>query len=189
MKTPSFLRLFVLSSLAALSNAVAVELPAALNLALPEGYTHKPAKPGLTVSGVLERADGLAIQYEIGMVPRKGQAVVTGRFKNRAVQVGQGREAKWFRPENVNGQPAYFAYDTKGVLHASFPLDGVNFRVVAPSPAQVESALAVLRTVGFASGNPGRSAVPLSLPLGGGRSPLTVPAGDSPARIVARVQI
>lgn len=189
MKTPSFLRLFALSTLAALSQAMAAELPAALNLAMPEGFSHKPAKPGLTVSGVLERADGLVIHYEIGIVPKKGQAVVTGRFKNRAVQVGQGKDAKWFRPENVNGQPAYFAYDTKGVLHASFPLDGVNYRVHAPTPDQVQAALAVLRTVGLDSGNNERSSAPMTLPLSGGRPAVNAPAGDSPARIVARVQI
>ena len=179
----------LLAVFAACVTSAASGLPPELKLSLPEGFAHKPAKPGLTVSGVLERADGLAIRYEIGIVPKKGQAVVTGRFKNRAVQVGQGGQAKWTRQENINGQPGYFAYDTKGVLHASFPLEGVNFRAEAPTEAAVEAVMAVLRTFGLDSDGGEPLFAPLSVPFGAKGAPVNGEDFPAPVRLVSRVQI
>jgi hypothetical protein len=136
------------------------ELPFALPL--PPGASHVQTKSGATPAGEVRLTDGLVIAYEIGVIPRAGQAVAFGRYVNRAARVAQAPDARWSRQETVNGQPGYFAQDGRGTLHASFPAEAVNFRVNAPDPAQIDAALALLRGFGRAELPP---AAPVALTL------------------------
>jgi hypothetical protein len=145
MKTRFFLCcLFVVNAGLFLGLGARADTIPGLALAVPEGFVVQPARSG--VDGFIVKADTLRIRYEIGRIPKSGQPVMSGNFKNRAMQVGRGDKARWMKTENVNGQPGYFALDTENVLHASFPAAGVNFSVATTGPQQVDEALAVLRT-------------------------------------------
>ncbi len=122
------------------------------DLKLLDSYTHKKLQGFDSLPGVISKPGGLQIYYEIGAIPKPGAPQFGSQFTDKAKNT-PAKQRQWYKEQIIAGQPVHLAYTNTGVLIASFPKSGINFRVDVKSDEDLAEALLTILSYPSAAKN------------------------------------
>jgi hypothetical protein len=116
-------------------------------MSLLPGYAHEPLQGIDSIVGKIAKKDGLAIQYEMGRIP-KGGLRLGGDFTNQAQQLPE-KDRLWLKEQTAGGRKIHIAYGKDGrlVISSASESEGVNFHTVAKTPGEVTDVLLMVLTL------------------------------------------
>lgn len=125
----------------ALSQTPASPLPAIVpppgNIQLLDGYIHEKRRGIDTDVGVIKRAGGLEIRYDIGPLAGNAAGTYAAAYKDKVL---------WYKGQIVNGDELWILALKDGFIMATFVKSDTNFSATAKTPEDVAEFLLTVMT-------------------------------------------